>query len=228
MLTYSKFKDVQEHNPLAVRNIIKKINPIKKLRDKLGRKGLAGNAKKALQKKLDALNPLSDINKARTMAKKKDLRGLKDKRDSIKQKLGVLNVQINDLEDETRTEHLDEDMCAVPKHKLSSKVMRAAWEKKCGDKTPKKEKDTAIRRAGKKAGLSRKEREKLYNENEPEIVERMMTDRQKLSQIQHYWDNLDHMASGDRKKKSLTRLGYKNIKLDSRGKIISFEESKKQ
>ena len=224
MLTYSNFKDVQEHNPLAVRNIIKKINPIKKLRDKLGRKGLAGNAKKALQKKLDALNPLSDINKARTMAKKKDLRGLKDKRDSIKQKLGVLNVQINDLEDETRTENLDEDMCAVPKHKLSSKVMRAAWEKKCGDKTPKKEKDTAIRRAGKKAGLSRKEREKLYNENEPNLDERMMTDKQKLVQIQHYWDGLNHMASDNTKKKSLERLGYKNIKLDSRGKITSFDE----
>ena len=103
MLTYSNFKDVQEHNPLAVRNIIKKINPIEKLRDKLGRKGLAGNAKKALQKKLDALNPLSDINKARTMAKKKDLRGLKDKRVDIKQKLDVLNIQINDLEDEVRT-----------------------------------------------------------------------------------------------------------------------------
>ena len=123
---------------------------------------------------------------------------------------------------------LHEDMCAVPKHKLSSKVMRTAWEKKCGDKTPKKEKDTAIRRAGKKAGLSRKEREKLYNENEPEIVERMMTSKQKLVQIQHYWDNQDHMASDDRKKKTLARLGYKNIKLDSRGKIISFEESKKQ
>ena len=103
MLTYSKFKDVQEHNLLAVRNIIKKINPIEKLRDKLGRKGLAGNAKKALQKKLDALNPFSDINKARTMTKKKDLSGMKDKRDAIKQKLGVLNVQINDLEDELRT-----------------------------------------------------------------------------------------------------------------------------
>ena len=35
-------------------------------------------------------------------------------------------------------------------------------------------------------------------------------------------------TSDDRKKKSLLRLGYKNIKLDSRGKIISFEESKKQ
>ena len=103
MLTYSKFKDVQEHNPLAVRNIIKKINPIEKLRDKLGRKGLAGNAKKALQKKLDALNPFSDINKVITKAKKKDLKGLKKNRDSIKQKLGVLNVKINDLEDEVRT-----------------------------------------------------------------------------------------------------------------------------
>ena len=37
------------------------------------------------------------------MAKKKDLSGMKDKRDAIKQKLGVLNVQINDLEDELRT-----------------------------------------------------------------------------------------------------------------------------
>ena len=103
MLTYSKFKDVQEHNPLAVRNIIKKITPIEKLRDKIGKKGIAGKAKELLKKKLDKLNPLSDINKARTMAKKKDLSGMKDKRDAIKQKLGVLNVQINDLEDELRT-----------------------------------------------------------------------------------------------------------------------------
>jgi len=57
--------------------------------------------------------------------------------------------------------------------------------------------------------------------------ERMMTDRQKLVQIQHYWDDLDHMASDDTKKKSLERLGYKNIKLDSRGKITSFDEEVK-
>ena len=103
MRTYSEFKDIQEHNPLALRNIIKKINPIEKLRDKIGKKGIAGKAKELLKKKLDKLNPLSDINKARTMAKKKDLSGMKDKRDAIKQKLGVLNVQINDLEDELRT-----------------------------------------------------------------------------------------------------------------------------
>ena len=103
MLSYSEFKDVQEHNPLAIRNIIKKISPIEKLRDKIGKKGIAGKAKELLKKKLDKLNPLSDINKARTMAKKKDLKGLKKQRDAINQKLGVLKVQINDLEDETRT-----------------------------------------------------------------------------------------------------------------------------
>ena len=61
-------------------------------------------------------------------------------------------------------------------------------------------------------------------EYDPTIDERMMTDRQKLVQIQHYWDDLDHMASDNTKKKSLERLGYKNIKLDSRGKITSFDE----
>ena len=61
---------------------------------------------------------------------------------------------------------------------------------------------------------------------DPTVDERMMTDRQKLIQIQHYWDDLDNMASDDTKKKSLQRLGYKNIKLDSRGKITSFDEER--
>ena len=56
------------------------------------------------------------------------------------------------------------------------------------------------------------------------LKERTMTDSQKLVQIQHYWDDLDHMASDDAKKKSLHRLGYKNIKLNSKGKITSFDE----
>ena len=105
MKTYKEFKDVQEHNPLSVSNIIKKINPLSKLTDKLAKlkkRGLKGVALDAIKKKADKLNPFSDMNKARTMAKKKDLRGLKDKRDSLNQKLGVLKVQINDLEDETR------------------------------------------------------------------------------------------------------------------------------
>jgi len=59
------------------------------------------------------------------------------------------------------------------------------------------------------------------------LDERVMTSRQKVTQMQHYWDNLDHMASDERKKKSLEmRFKIKNIKLDprKRDKILSFEE----
>ena len=59
------------------------------------------------------------------------------------------------------------------------------------------------------------------------LDERVMTSRQKVTQMQHYWDNLDHMASDERKKKNLElRFKIKNIKLDpkKRGKILSFEE----
>ena len=67
---------------------------------------------------------------------------------------------------------------------------------------------------------------KITAEYDPTIDERTLTNIQKLVQIQHYWDDLDHMASDDTKKKSLQRLGYKNIKLDSKGKITSFDEER--
>ena len=55
-----------------------------------------------------------------------------------------------------------------------------------------------------------------------------MTSRQKLVQMQHYWDDLDHMASDETKKKSMeTRFGLKNIKLDKKGgKLIDFDEER--
>ncbi len=59
------------------------------------------------------------------------------------------------------------------------------------------------------------------------LDERVMTSRQKVTQMQHYWDNLDRMASDERKKKNLElRFKIKNIKLDprNRDKILSFEE----
>ena len=58
------------------------------------------------------------------------------------------------------------------------------------------------------------------------VDERMLTKQQALVQIQHYWNDLDHMASDETKKKSLQRLGYKNIKLDPKGKITSFDEDR--
>ena len=68
---------------------------------------------------------------------------------------------------------------------------------------------------------------------DPEIDERdgtwsdygkKMVDPKKVTQMNNYWKDLDHMANDERKKKSMkTRFGIKNIKLDKKGNILSFE-----
>ena len=65
-------------------------------------------------------------------------------------------------------------------------------------------------------------------EYDPKIDEMTMTSPQKLSQMQHYWDNLWNMASEIAKKKNMfMRFGIKNIKLDRQGrKILSFDEER--
>ena len=61
------------------------------------------------------------------------------------------------------------------------------------------------------------------------VSERMMSSPQKVAQMQHYWDNLWHMTPDKDKKKNLERrFGIKNIKVDKRGKILSFEEIEKK
>jgi len=59
------------------------------------------------------------------------------------------------------------------------------------------------------------------------LDERSMSSRQKLVQMQHYWNNLSHTATDDMKKKNMKmRFGITNIKLDKKGgKLISFDES---
>ena len=60
------------------------------------------------------------------------------------------------------------------------------------------------------------------------VDERLMSTPQKVAQMQHYWDDLDHLASDELKKKKMQmKFGIKNIKLDPRkGKILSFEEDR--
>jgi hypothetical protein len=59
------------------------------------------------------------------------------------------------------------------------------------------------------------------------VDERVMTSKQKVTQMRHYWDDLDRGASDERKKKSLEiRFKIKNITLDKRGNIISFDEDR--
>ena len=51
-----------------------------------------------------------------------------------------------------------------------------------------------------------------------------MTSRQQITQMRDYWKDLDHMASDVVKKKSMDRkFGIRDIKLDKKGKIISFK-----
>ena len=61
------------------------------------------------------------------------------------------------------------------------------------------------------------------------VSERMMSTSQKLTQMQHYWDAIWHLTPDKDKKKNLERrFGIKNIKVDKRGKILSFEEVEKK
>ena len=62
------------------------------------------------------------------------------------------------------------------------------------------------------------------------LDERSMSSRQKLVQMQHYWNDLSHTATDDMKKKSMKmRFGITNIKLDKKGgKLVSFDESDKK
>ena len=60
------------------------------------------------------------------------------------------------------------------------------------------------------------------------ISERMMTSKQQVTQMNHYWTALDHMASDTVKKKNMDRrFGIKNIKVDKYGNIVSFDKYKR-
>ena len=60
------------------------------------------------------------------------------------------------------------------------------------------------------------------------ISEKTMTSSQQVTQMNHYWKDLDHMASDVVKKKNMDmRFGIKDIKLDRYGNIISFNKYKR-
>ena len=61
------------------------------------------------------------------------------------------------------------------------------------------------------------------------ISERLMTTKQAVDQMNHYWKNMAHpMVSDNERKKSMDkRFGIKDIKLDRYGNIISFDKYKR-
>ena len=59
------------------------------------------------------------------------------------------------------------------------------------------------------------------------VAERQLSTPQKVQQMNFYWKDLDHLASDEMKKKKMAmKFGIKNIKLDPRGKITSFDEDR--
>ena len=60
------------------------------------------------------------------------------------------------------------------------------------------------------------------------VSERTLTTKQAVTQMNHYWLDLSHLASDKVKKKSMDdRFGIKDIKLDRGGNIVSFNKYKR-
>ena len=104
MKTFKEY--IKEHPNLRTR-IIKAINPMDKLRDKMDDlKKLPGKVKdKAmdkLQKTMDKVNPLSPINKKITDMRKKKIKTLTDKKVKIDAKSKGMGERIKTLRDKTK------------------------------------------------------------------------------------------------------------------------------
>tara|TARA_Y100000356_G_scaffold123286_1_gene118151 strand:- start:38 stop:331 length:294 start_codon:yes stop_codon:yes gene_type:complete len=90
------FVEYLKEHPTITQRIAKKINPAEVIRDKL--KSARGATKRNLQKALDKVNPLSDFNKAKTMAKKKDRAGLVKQRAGLKAKTKDVQNKIDKID----------------------------------------------------------------------------------------------------------------------------------
>ena len=97
MKTFSQY--VQEHNPLAVKSIVKKLNPLDKQMAKLKRmrkRGITGLAKDALVKSITGKRPKPGA----TKAVKDELKNEKKARKKDQEKLAKQTKKINDLENQ--------------------------------------------------------------------------------------------------------------------------------
>ena len=100
MKTFSEY--IQEHNPLAVKSLIKKVNPLDKQMRQLKRMkkmGVKGLVLKGVQKKVDKLMPGRKRRRKEAEAEKKELVGLKKEREKLDKQNAKLSKTINDKED---------------------------------------------------------------------------------------------------------------------------------
>ena len=98
MKTFKEY--IKEHPNLRTR-VVKAINPMEKIRDKMAdlkkRGGLTGIAKTKLKKELDKINPLSPINKMKTKSTKEKIKKLSAKKKGLDTTSAGLGLKIKDL-----------------------------------------------------------------------------------------------------------------------------------
>ena len=104
MKTFKEY--IKEHPNLRTR-IIKAINPMDKLRDKMDDlKKLPGKIKdKAVDKlkdKMDAINPMSPINKMKTLADKEKIKKLQKDKEKLTTKAKGIGNKIKSLRAKTK------------------------------------------------------------------------------------------------------------------------------
>ena len=95
MKTFNQY--VQEHNPLAVKSIVKKLNPLdKQMRQlkRLQKRGITGAVKDALVKSITGKRPKPGA----TKAVKDELKNAKKQRKKDQEELAKKTKKINDLE----------------------------------------------------------------------------------------------------------------------------------
>ena len=95
MKTFKQY--VQEHNPLAVKSIVRKLNPLDKQMRKLKRmrkRGITGLAKDALVKSITGKRPSPSATKANRDELKKEKKARKKDQEELAKKTKI----INDLE----------------------------------------------------------------------------------------------------------------------------------
>ena len=103
MKTFKELRRELEEHPNLRTRIIKAINPMDMLRDKLDDlKNLPGKIKDkaidALQKQMDKVNPMSPLNKKVTQMRKDKIGKLRDKKSKLRDKSKNISTKIKTLQ----------------------------------------------------------------------------------------------------------------------------------
>jgi hypothetical protein len=101
MKTFKELQRELEEHPNLKKRILKVINPMERIRDKMDdlkkKGGVSGIVKKKLKKELDKINPMSKINKEKTKSTKEKIKKLTIKKKGHDSASDGLGLKIKDL-----------------------------------------------------------------------------------------------------------------------------------